>query len=578
MDGCGPGKAGRGLTRNGKTLLSGVDPSGRADKTADALTVKERTLYFCPSPLYGYGLERLLARLETQAPGSAVLCVEADPELLELSQKHFNPVLKNNPKLRLTGIREAGPLCAFLRGEWGARVFRRVETIRFNGGWQLFPEVYDNLVETLRREIAIDWGNALTLTRLGRRYIRNAVRNLALIPNHPSLDKMFFGDAPVLVLGAGPSLDGFLDALANKFGETLDTPEKRPFRIICVDTCLLSLKARNIKPDLAVILESQHWNLGDFIGLSGWDVPAAMDLSALPRSGEVLSGGLSLFFTPWTELSVFKRLKEAGLLPVKIPPMGSVGLTAVAIALEISAGPVITAGLDFSFTADSFHARSTPGHLSKLYGHNRFNSLFNADTVYGGTAFKTVSKTGGSVLSSPALTHYRNLFERNFGGNGGSGRLFDITGSGLPLGLKTLPANEAVSVLGNGGAAKPQWESGIGEWGCGKAAMGSGEWGRRCASESVLAEKLRVFALNELARLTLLKDILTGVKQSDSKTLDTLIEECDYFWAHFPDYAASSRRPCAAELETGNPDIISFLNRLRVETEPFLALFQRLCG
>jgi len=66
------------FVRNGKTLLSGVDPQGRADRIASAVPVKERTLYFCPSPLYGYGLSNFLSRLKTEAPNSAVLCVEAD--------------------------------------------------------------------------------------------------------------------------------------------------------------------------------------------------------------------------------------------------------------------------------------------------------------------------------------------------------------------------------------------------------------------------------------------------------------------------------------------------------------------
>jgi elongation factor P--beta-lysine ligase len=449
MCGGNPGKTGRGFSYNGKTLLSGIDPSGRAEKFADAVPVTDRTLYLCPSPLYGYGLERLLARLEA-APDSAVLCVEADPELFALSKGHFPPALNSNPKLRLTGNCEAGAVCTYVREEWGSRVFRRVVTVRLSGGWQLSPALYDTMAETLTREIALEWGNALTLTRLGRLYIRNVIRNLTLIPKYPSLEELSFGKAagnnPVLVLGAGPSLDNFLDTLAGRFGETL---EPRPFKIICVDTCLPALKARNITPDLAVILESQHWNLGDFTGLSLWKVPCAMDLSALPRSAEVLTGGLFLFFTPWTELKIFERLEAAGLLPLKLPPLGSVGLSAVATALRLSRGPVITAGLDFSFTLDSYHARSTPGHLKRLRLHNRFTPPFNPEAVYGGAAFKTISKSGDPVFSNPALTHYRNLFEREFSANAAADRLFDITGTGLPLGIKTLSPEEAVHVLKN---------------------------------------------------------------------------------------------------------------------------------
>jgi hypothetical protein len=286
-----------------------------------------------------------------------------------------------------------------------------------------------------------------------------------------------------------------------------------------------------------------------------------MDLSALPRSGGVLSGGLFLFFTPWTELAIFERLKAAGLLPLKLPPLGSVGLSAVAAALRLSRGTVIAAGLDFSFTFDLYHARSTPEHLKRLRCHNRFTSLFNTDSVYGGTAFKTVSKAGDPVFSSPALTHYRNLFEREFStmSNENGGRLFDITGSGLPLGIKSLSPEEAVNVLKNfttgGTDPSPHYQL-------------------------PTINYLLNFVRNERARLILLRNILTGAVPPDNKTLDLLIDECDYLWAHFPDYAASSRRPGRAELEAGDTvgghADTSFLKRLRAEIEPFLALFGKL--
>jgi hypothetical protein len=55
-------------------------------------------------------------------------------------------------------------------------------------------------------------------------------------------------------------------------------------------------------------------------------------------------------------------------------------------------------------------------------------------------------------------------------------------------------------------------------------------------------------------------------------SLIALIDECDYLWAHFPDYAAAGRHPGKAELETGSPAAISFLKRLRIEIDPFLKL------
>jgi hypothetical protein len=208
---------GRPFVRNGKTILSGIDPVRRAERAADAVPISDKTLYVCPSPVYGYGLERLLARLAAEAPHSALLCIEADPELYELTIKNIDPHLSENQRLRVTNLCENGKLCALVRKTWGNRAFRRLEVVRLTGGWQLYPGLYDSLCEALRREIAAGWGNAMTLAKLGRLYIRNALRNLALIPRYASVSALSFGHAPVLVLGAGPSLDETLDALGRRF-------------------------------------------------------------------------------------------------------------------------------------------------------------------------------------------------------------------------------------------------------------------------------------------------------------------------------------------------------------------------
>jgi len=539
-----------GFSYKGKTLLSRVDPAGKADRVIDSLSIIDGTLYLCPSPLYGYGLERLLSRLE-QSPNSAVLCIEPEPELLAISIGHFSEKLKHNRQLGLTNRCEAAELCSFIRKEWGARVFRRVQILRLNGGWQLYPAL-NELADAIQSEIALDWSNAITLAKLGRRYIRNMIRNLALIPKHPSIDELSFGAEPVLALGAGPSLDAVLDSLVRRFGEACLLPDSRLFRIVCVDTCLPALRERGIKADLAIILESQHWNLNDFTGLSGWDIPAAFDLSALPGSANVLGNRLFLFFTPWTRLSIFKRLESAGLLPASMMPLGSVGLSAVAISMRLTRGAVITAGLDFSFTLDSYHARSTPGHLARLRRQNRFTGLLNTEAAFGQPVFNTVSKAGDKVLSNPGMRNYRSLFETQFGPC--SSRLFDIAGSGLPLGVKTLSMEEVFGLLTSGERVVNSHNNDN------KTKPG--------------AEKLRDFVLSETDRLTLLRSILIGEAPMDYGILAKLVDECDYLWAHFPDYAASSRRPDKAELEAGGKAVVSFLNRVRAEIDPFIKLWK----
>jgi len=582
------------FVRNGKTLLSGIDPQGRAERLANAIPVKERTLYFCPSPLYGYGLSTFLSRLKTEAPSSAVLCVEADSELYELTEKNIDTALASDSNLRITNICDTGNLCAFVREAWGARAFRRVETLRLTGGWQLFPEVYDSLCDSLSREIATDWSNALTLAKMGRLYIRNALRNLSLVSQLSSVEKLSFGSAPILVLGAGPSLDETLDALTTKYADTLSTPENRLFKIICVDTCLGALKERNIIPDLAVILESQHWNINDFLSCKNWNVKSAIDLSSLPASTKILSGERFLFFTQWTQLKIFERLKNSGLLPVEIPPLGSVGLTAVELSRRLTTGNIICAGLDFSFTQDKYHARSTPGHRALLNLQNRFKRLINR-AAFNRYSIAAVSKSGLPVYTNPSMKNYRDLFEQEFGGDS---RIFDIEGTGLPLGIKTLSLDEAMGLLvenvsqRRGGAEDTEsllvkdlsqrhggtadTEGAEGTTSAERVTSAEREERKKDAQTKNNVREVRVvrgknseiisFFEAEKKRLEELRSFLTGETAADNERLKTLIDECDYVWAHFPDFSGGRRPPLSD---------ISFLKRLRVEIEPIMELMER---
>jgi hypothetical protein len=405
----------------------------------------------------------------------------------------------------------------------------------------------------------------MTLVKLGRRYMRNALRNLSRLPETPGIADLDFGGAPALVLGAGPSLDGILEALSGRFGDLSD-PAARPFKIICVDTALKALRDRRIQADLGVALECQHWNLRDFIGLGDRKIPLAMDLSALSATAGAPGVEPYLFFTPWASLGLFSRMEMAGLLPERFPPLGSVGLTATALALRLSSGQVITGGIDFSFTLDAFHARSTPGREEGLRSQNRFRSLINADAAFRPGASAVRSKNGLTLRSDPAMRGYRDLFEREFAGPdraGETGRLLDINGPGLPLGTRIVEQDEAFAVLAASGTAD------LPAGAFGKSAGLPA--GKPAKDRPQIRAKLRAFIREEQDSLFALRDILTGQRPADTARLETLLDRNDYLWAHFPDCAGTEgRRPPGTD--------ISFLKRVRVEIDPCAALFDQALG
>ena len=536
-----PARRGYTVSYKGKTLLSTIDPVSQSERIAAGITRRDRTLYFCPSPLLGYGLDTLLSLISKD---SAILCVETDEQLFALSRSSIKEEILDNSSIALTGISNSTQLCRFVREKWGARVFRRIEQVKLSGGWQL-DQNYEIMAEFLQKDIALDWGNAMTLVKLGRRFTRNVIRNLSLFNKALPVTQLQFGTKPVLVLGAGPSLDKVLDSFQEKGLFDLDK-DRRPFVLICVDTCLTILRERKIVPDLTVVLESQFWNLHDFAGSGNTQIPVAADFSAYPGSLKLLNGPLFFFFTPWTPLRLFDRLKTAGFLPPVFPPLGSVSLSAVELAKRFGSGPVICAGIDFSFSFDSQHARSSPSRLDALLIQNRFSSPFNLEAVFRNGVFTVFSKSKVPVKSDPAMRNYRDLFEREFS----DPRIKDINGSGLPLGQETLDINDAYIILAANNSTQNQ-------------TMQTEEK-EQCKKSTRLAD----FMKNEKTQLEKLRSILSGdTIQDDTSVLDQLLDDADYLWAHFPDCAGTEgRRPLASD--------ITFLKRVRAELDPFITIWE----
>ncbi len=542
-------RRGFSLSYLGKTLLSVFDPVEQAERVVRTAGRLGKTLYFCPSPVFGYGLESLLRRMSDD---SAILCVERDERLMAASLEHFPASLVDSRRCAFVRSDDPAALCAFARSRWGSRAFRRVEVLRLSGGWTLAEREYEAIVKALRADMAVHWANAMTLVRLGRRYALNAARNLALLPSAASLDGPASGARPILVLGAGPSMDAVADRIERS---AYRQPDARPFRLLCVDTALSALLARSIRPDLVVALEAQHWNLRDFVGASRAEVPLAMDLSAHPGTATAGLGSIALFSTRWAPLRFLDRLEEAALLPSEIPPLGSVGLTAVAVALRLTSGPVVVAGLDFAYGMDAYHARSTPSRDERLRRATRLTSLIDPAPAFRPHVVAAPAKDGGLARSDPVLRGYRDLFAREFAA---TDRVVDAGGRGLELGVPRLGLDAAFALLAGGEGADAA--SAAGRDGKGRA----GHDGRADAAERAAAALAFIDA--ELGRLARIRSALSGAEEVARAELDRLLDECDYLWAHFPECAgADGQRPRIEDL--------SFLKRVRAEIEPFAKAF-----
>jgi hypothetical protein len=586
--------AGRGFTiryRN-RYLYPPLDPQGSARRRAERLIGEgrplSRSLIFVPSLGLGYGLPELLAALPAD---SHVLCVETDQRLMALAMERARPPLPRDP--RLTVARSADPdAIVRLFHSLGAWKFRRVITLALCGGYHLDRPVYDAMEQALQAEVQLFWQNKLTLIRMGRLWVRNLFENLALLPGSEGLAALRTR-RPVLVAGAGPSLE---DSLAWIRGSRDD------LLLAAVDTALPILRDAGLHPDLVFVLEAQAANARDFLGWGEGFPPAPgcpspsgaaagpgsallCDLSSHPALVRRFRPAVRFFASRFAPLRLFDRLESAGLLPHSIPPLGSVGVAAVHLALELTGGPVILAGLDFSYPAGKTHARGAPAWRSALAQTSRLAPADQAlwEGLRRRPLTRRAGKGGGPVLTDLVLQSYAAQLSRRIEGER---RVFDIGRAGLPLGARPIEsAAELARVCRGGwdfpsapgsppaaaaaGMQKPspqtaQASASRPRVGASASRAQRGAWMAKAAAFRL--EEARSFLQEEIRLLDGLRGALGGRADRPPEELWRLLEPADYLYLHFPE---AEPRP--------QPDA-GFLARVLLSLEDYHRRLVRLAG
>jgi hypothetical protein len=358
---------GRGFTvyyRN-RSLYSSSEPREGARRRAAAARLADRALVLVPGLGLGYGLELLLQRLSA---GSSLLCVETDASLWALAASFPPP---RHPRLTVVFGLQAAIGAA---RELGLYRFRRVQLVPLCGSYHLDRAGYDAILGALEEEIRQFWQNRITLAHMSRLWLRNLFANLVALagsvespvpPDWASalrgLPGAQPGGRPILVAGAGPSLEAALPRIARV---------RDRLTLLAVDTALPVLADAGLPPDWVYALDAQHYNLEDFLPSRDPALLLLCDLSSCPAVIRLFPRRAA-FATRFAPLALFDRLQAAGLLPPELPPLGSVGVTAVQAALGLTLGPVLLAGLDFCYPGGRTHACGAPSHRRALTSCSR---------------------------------------------------------------------------------------------------------------------------------------------------------------------------------------------------------------
>lgn len=534
------------LYRN-KYLYSKYNPQAAIIAQIASLQIPNSTLILCLSPVLGYGLKELTEKLPAS---SYILALECDQMLMRFSLDHcdFSPFAQQR--------------FSYIRTDSVAEVLKKIESLPLfpfkkclvlscSGGVQLNQVFYDEVRLYADEVISRFWKNRITLMHLGRNYAHNTFRNLLSLarslaksparqmtgsltrslvrspesspaessaweaPSSKRNFQLLTGDErirkPLLVIGAGPSLDTARDFIIKN---------RNSFFLLTVDAAAAALLP-DIRPDAIVLVESQYWIDSAFIGLRKYGIPVFADLTASPRALQACDGNVYFFCTEYARLKYLERLYQT-LQPIILPPMGSVGLTTLQLALAMTDPhlPVLHTGLDFAWQTGLTHAAgSSP--IKKLFAEIcRTESPYKLSVSTG--MQHIVGKKGVSYWTTPVLSGYAELYRHAFSGNE---RVIDIGTEGCFLNGRQADITEAERILTDAGKSNINADGNLFDSAC------------KSDTANERYEALNAYLAGEADALTMLNDHLQGKRSISEHMMEQLFAERDYLYSHFPDAA-----------------------------------------
>lgn len=545
-------------------LYSKYNPAANIERLVNSLEIKKDTLILCFSPILGYGLESLQKKIPS---GCFMLAVEANPHLVELYNikalptdigflgpdrlKNIYNILTKKNQITDNGIRIPPP---------GS--FKYCLRLDFSGAPALNQEEYQTIQHRAELAVSNFWKNRLTLVKMGRLYHRNIIRNLALVPSSYDVPAKQI-DAPLLVLGAGPSADKTIEKLA-----ALSQDFRKKLVVLAVDAVVPALLARKIKPDFVLALECQYAIQQAYATAHNSNLFLLADLTSRPSilhqdtsypstdkqrisaansknhsSGKNCTGGKTAFFsTEFASTRFFERLFQHNFIQQSLPPLGSVGITAMEMALLLRKDeivPVYVSGLDFSFSMERSHCKESFQTKNSFLKTNRLHSLGSYHCLQNTTTEKYQGKAG-VVYSDQILSYYCRIFCDRFQYTTNA---YDVGEMGLDLGIKRKSFVQVLDEITS----------------MNKTDFDLDEVLQKNIHQTTFEEKnkrvLNFYSQEE----SMLKELREGLSTGNitKERILGILEETDYLYLHFPDgYKATLD--------------ISFLKRVRSEIDFFL--------
>ncbi len=375
----------------GRYLHARSEPARRPHRTFTADWVRDHPIVVFFGFGLGYEVEAFLAQPEAEV----AVVVEPDAGLFRtaLERRDLTAVL-DSPKAVFLVDAEPDALAMVLR-----RYERRApERAVLNASVLHHREYFDRVDAVMEAAVSRARINANTLKRFGRLWVRNLIRNVAVLERSPGVRELTdrFAGLPVLLCAAGPSLDLALPRIKELAERLL---------IVAVDTAVPALMQHGIEPDFAVVVDPQYWNTRHLDRLAPQSTILISEASAHPRVFEVLDNPTYLCSSIFPLGSLLEEtVGEKG----KLGTGGSVSTTAWDFARVLGADPIYCIGLDLGFPQRRTHVHGSffeershiLAHRPRPAEQHSFEYLHDADP------FEVIANDGGTVLTDQRMMIY----------------------------------------------------------------------------------------------------------------------------------------------------------------------------
>lgn len=214
----------------------------------------------------------------------------------------------------------------------------------------IFPDLKSEFETVIRNIIRAKVSSQITLSKKGQTVTYNMLKNIPILANSfaiSDIKTVISPDIPVIICGAGPSLNDAIPYLSQAKGHAL---------ILCVDSALPALLRNNIIPDLMVSVDpiKEDYNFRD---PRVKDIPGVFPMAC--RNFIFDDRSATNFFYNCTSPFITLIGNKFNMDLPNLDANTSVGNHAFSIAKYIGSKVILLTGIDMAFKDNRTHAQGT---------------------------------------------------------------------------------------------------------------------------------------------------------------------------------------------------------------------------